>query len=126
MLGGAALELEIAIRQYRRYVRGFLRLHRAGTVFGLSGYGIVPAAPAHEGPRDYRPQLFPALGPSLLCLRFGFQSGNDAVATPKLNYEFANKVLHMSDCFGIVRANQRRHSDKAIMPYKVRPVICHQ
>jgi hypothetical protein len=58
-------------------------------------------------------------------LRLGFQSGNDAVAVPKLNYKFADKVLHLSDCFGIVRANQRRLSDMAVTPYKVRPILRH-
>jgi hypothetical protein len=56
----------------------------------------------------------------------GLQPGNNAVAAPKLNYESADKVLHQSDCFGIVRANQRRLNDMAVMPYKVRLVLSHR
>jgi hypothetical protein len=60
-------------------------------------------------------------------LSLGLQPGNNAVAAPKLNYESADKLLCLSDCFGIVRANQRRlASDRAVMPYKVRPVLCYR
>jgi hypothetical protein len=60
-------------------------------------------------------------------ISLGFQPGNNAVAAPKLNYVSADKVLHLSDCFCIVRAHQRRRaSDMAVMPYKVRPVLRHR